>query len=760
MPGPRLGERFDAVVVGAGPSGLTAAYCLAREGRRVVVVERSARTGGLMAGFRHGDFHLDLGRKELYSRFQEVHDLWSYLLGGEYRVYPHRIGLLYRGRILEKSSGVQALPLPWAARIAGSFLWSQVRSGPRLASNLEDDYLLRYGRAYYDTFVQGFTRKFEGRPPRSMPPPHGAGAVPRFDVLRRRLARAAPAPPGEQVWRHPARGTGQIIDSLEAGARAAGASFLLGADVLAIHRERDRVRSVSVQCAEGDEIEIEAGNVIASLPLPRLIHLLRPAAPAELLTPPAIRAVPARSTLLVYLFAHGAPLFPHNWLEVGDPALEVGRIVNYAAWNGAMTPPGQSALCLEYFCLEGDRLLALSQEELAALALDEAGRNGLVDRGQVFDTAVVRLPDTNAATDLPDWEDEWLSRIAAYVRALGGLYETNRPGTDHATLAGIDAARACRIGAPMSPRSLRPAPREPGFDPPLTPSLEMRKRLVTEMVRLSLWYVRQLLGRGEIAGSGIVDALTCRVNLYRLTTLWDGRNDPARGHVDPEWERRAEELARLVRGSPAGDTTALEERGLALLWPLLEPRLPQDVGLPTPRPFGCWRYDLAWAGIGDRPGLLGKLRNRTHVEQRLRKLLHRRPAPSPDVSLHFENVHTPRSPFEDLSALALSLRALIVDCRATYPAARTLWCDSWLNNHIGFYRLFPESWKRSGRVQPPGNHYNWWGQFITQTGDFHQAAAARFRASGGRFLYPSLLCHGSLDEIDAYLAANEPSWRR
>ena len=39
-------RRFDAIVIGAGTNGLVAAAALAREGRRVLVVERSADVGG------------------------------------------------------------------------------------------------------------------------------------------------------------------------------------------------------------------------------------------------------------------------------------------------------------------------------------------------------------------------------------------------------------------------------------------------------------------------------------------------------------------------------------------------------------------------------------------------------------------------------------------------------------------------------------------------------------------------------------------
>jgi hypothetical protein len=147
----------------------------------------------------------------------------------------------------------------------------------------------------------------------------------------------------------------------------------------------------------------------------------------------------------------------------------------------------------------------------------------------------------------------------------------------------------------------------------LTPDLETRRRLVSEMVRLSLWYVRLLLGQGEITPRDLPQALSRRVNLYRLTTLWDGIRDPALGHADPKWARLCGELARLILAAPAEDTSELEERGLSLLWPALEGRLPLDVGPPCQRTCGCWTYELAWEGIADGQGWLGRLFNPTHA---------------------------------------------------------------------------------------------------------------------------------------------------
>jgi oxygen-dependent protoporphyrinogen oxidase len=46
---------YSAVVLGGGISGLTAAYYLARMGRKVALVEASNRLGGWMKTIRHGD---------------------------------------------------------------------------------------------------------------------------------------------------------------------------------------------------------------------------------------------------------------------------------------------------------------------------------------------------------------------------------------------------------------------------------------------------------------------------------------------------------------------------------------------------------------------------------------------------------------------------------------------------------------------------------------------------------------------------------
>ena len=350
------------------------------------------------------------------------------------------------------------------ARLGASYLLSQVKPGSREAKSLEDFYVLRYGREYYDAFVHGFNRKFTGQSLAQMPNTVGDDDVPRFAFLRRRKkADDAPALDalfaGQPKWRHPAKGTQQIVDRLEEGSRGSGVEFFLSTEVLAVEFGPEADYRIVLR-REGEESTVSAKYVISSLPTPLLAGVLRPELPARLRTPPSEEIVFKKSTALVYVVADGEPRFPHNWLEVNDLDLKVGRVVNYATWNGDMIPKGKTGLCLEYFVLQDDPVMQMSKEDLLKFAIAEASSCGLVDPSRVEDHLVLQLPNVNAATVIHDRKREWMREVSQHLDQLPRFFDTSRPGIDRATLAGIDAAEACLRDQPMRRRSLATSSQE------------------------------------------------------------------------------------------------------------------------------------------------------------------------------------------------------------------------------------------------------------------------------------------------------------
>jgi len=59
--------KFDIIIIGSGLGGLTAGAKLAREGKKVLVIEQHDRPGGCATTFDRGDFILEVGLHEMYG---------------------------------------------------------------------------------------------------------------------------------------------------------------------------------------------------------------------------------------------------------------------------------------------------------------------------------------------------------------------------------------------------------------------------------------------------------------------------------------------------------------------------------------------------------------------------------------------------------------------------------------------------------------------------------------------------------------------
>lgn len=109
--------------------------------------------------------------------------------------------------------------------------------------------------------------------------------------------------------------------------------------------------------------------------------------------------------------------------------------------------PDASKTCLglEYFCFENDGLWATSDADLIRLATEELEILGLVDRRDVEDGAVVRMPKAYPVYDAV--YAEAVETIRRFVESLGNLHLVGRNGMhkynnqDHSMLTAMLAVK-------------------------------------------------------------------------------------------------------------------------------------------------------------------------------------------------------------------------------------------------------------------------------------------------------------------------------
>ena len=440
-------EQVHTLILGAGPSGLAAGYTLAKAGLKPVVLERDKVSGGLMRSLRRGDFILDIGRKELYNRLARVDEFWADLLGSDYRAYAHRAGILYDGHIIDMSPEYQGLRrgMPWTMLLGSGadLLWWRIKGAWKKPRTLEEYWYRQRGRLLTRIANQGFQEKLAGRKWADVPLPadlngHGETFLRTTTQALKRFVTSGETNTFKGVWKHPAKGTGQICEVLEQNILKAGGRVHHEARVLEMCVSEGIINRVIVESG-AEQVAFEPAHVVSSAPAEFLQQLLLKPSSDTAASSRKPYVARKRVVVLVYLFLNEAPRFPHFFFQVTCPKMKAGRIANFSALNADMVPKGKTCLCCEYYCFDEDPLLKLNDDEMGVLCLEECARAGLVDAAKCFDTMVLKFPGADASQNRHNWFSKERQELYAELDSSQPV-SAGRTDLDISTLAGIEAA--------------------------------------------------------------------------------------------------------------------------------------------------------------------------------------------------------------------------------------------------------------------------------------------------------------------------------
>ncbi|HET9690008.1 MAG TPA: NAD(P)/FAD-dependent oxidoreductase [Acidimicrobiales bacterium] len=389
------------VIIGAGPAGLTAAYQLAKAGKRSTVLEGDDIVGGISRTVERDGWRFDIGGHRFFTKVRPVEELWHEILPAEdFMLRPRSSRIYYKGKFydypLKAMNALTNLGVLESVRCVLSYLWVRVRP-PKDQSNFEGWVAARFGWRLYRHFFKTYTEKVWGHPGSEMGADWAAQRIKNLSLGSAIVNALLPKRNQKEItslieeFEYPRLGPGMMWETCRDKVVAAGTEVHMQTRVTAIRHAGGRATTVVATSRDGVVTEHPATSVISSMPLGALVRAMDPPAPAEVIA--AADDLSYRDFLTVALVVPADQVpWNDNWIYLHDPGTRAMRIQNFGSWSPFLVKDGRNVLGLEYTVTEGDADWSAPDDVLVARATDELGRLNLVDPAKVEAGYVVRMP--------------------------------------------------------------------------------------------------------------------------------------------------------------------------------------------------------------------------------------------------------------------------------------------------------------------------------------------------------------------------------
>jgi protoporphyrinogen oxidase len=449
-----------ALIIGAGPAGLTAALeLLRRTDIKPIVFEASDAIGGISQTICYKGNRMDIGGHRFFSKSDRVMQWWQGILpiqgmegsgNGEvsitYRrqarsvaVQPdgpdptktdkvmlirQRLSRIYYTRkffdypVSLNGTTIKNLGFRRMSKIGFSYIKARVRP-IKPEKSLQDFMINRFGTELYRTFFKDYTEKVWGVPCEEIDPEWGAQRIKGVSISTA-LKHAVTKPfkrdtsvsqKGTETslieqFMYPKLGPGQMWEEVAHMVKEKGGEIHMRHAVTDIQHDGKTVTGITVVNQDTGESQTYTGDYFFStMPVKELVAGMGDDVPKRVLD--IAEALPYRDfitvgVLLKRLAIPGgegpANLVPDNWIYVQEPDVKVGRLQIFNNWSPYLVAdPNTAWLGMEYFCYEGDELWSKSDDDFFKFAVDELARIGIIDKKDVLDGTVRRVKKTYPA---------------------------------------------------------------------------------------------------------------------------------------------------------------------------------------------------------------------------------------------------------------------------------------------------------------------------------------------------------------------------
>ncbi len=489
-------SKKTAIIIGAGPAGLTAAYeLLTRTDIHPIVLEADPEyVGGISRTVNYEGNRIDIGGHRFFSKSDKVMRWWAEMLpvklpssenvdityqrttraltdglkraspgdgDNVMAVRPRKTRIIYNRKFFAypidlSLDSLLKLGFLKVLKIAATYAYAALFPR-RPEKTLEDFFLNRFGRELYETFFRSYTEKVWGVSCKELSAEWGAQRVKGLSITKAVLHAAKQitrtgALSGKRVetslieqFLYPTFGPGHMWETVARKVKERGGEVRMGTRAKRLHMEHGRITAVDIECG-GHKETLHADYVFSTADIRALLSMISG-------VPNEVRAISDalqyRDFLTVGLLLKDKPLerdgsvLTDTWMYVHEPGVHVGRVQLFHNWHPKLVAdPSHGWVGLEYFVNEGDELWRMKDNELVALGASELQAIGLRQGIEVIDGTVIRQHKAypgyfGAYVEFP--------KVRAFLDTIPNLFAIGRNGMhrynnqDHSMLASMVA---------------------------------------------------------------------------------------------------------------------------------------------------------------------------------------------------------------------------------------------------------------------------------------------------------------------------------
>lgn len=492
-----------AIIIGAGPAGLTAAYQLLIETDiKPIILEESECVGGLSRTVEYKGNRIDIGGHRFFSKNKQVNEIWKQLIpiqgasskddllfGIEKPLQrdgpdPEQVDrvLLVRNRVSRIFYKRQFFDYPLSikpATLINLGLLQTIKAGTgyfsailkkREENSLEDFYINRFGKPLYHMFFEDYTKKLWGVHPSYILPDWGVQRVKALSLKKalkemffktvNRQYKSDEASLIEQFI-YPKKGPGQLWEAMLDVILNKGGEIHFNTKVTGVKTHNNKIYEVICESSNDSLKNMQGDFFLSSMPVKDLINSMGKTVPNDI----SIIAsnLPYRDFITVGLLVNKLKIknttkiktyeyrVPDCWIYIQEKDVRIGRLQIFNNWSPYMVNDYENNIWigLEYFCSEGDQIWNMSSHDFIRLAVNELDKINIVNKDDIIDAVYIR---TKKAYPAYYGSYAQFNKIQNYLSHFSNLYCIGRNGQhrynnmDHSMLTAIEAINLIKTG--------------------------------------------------------------------------------------------------------------------------------------------------------------------------------------------------------------------------------------------------------------------------------------------------------------------------